>query len=189
MKRIFIGFIFLFLSSILFAAPETYLLDNQHSFVLWRIDHFGFSQQTGKFFADGSLVLNEANLEKSRVNVTIPIAGVDTGIKDLNMHLQGDLFFAAGANPIATFVSNKITLEGGDRADIAGLLTIRGVTKKIVIQAKFNKKGENPITNKKTVGFSGLAMIKRSDFGMTTLLPGLGDDVMLVMEVEAYKAS
>ena len=187
MKRIFLSiFIFLFFSSISFAAPVTYIIDSAHTFVLWRIDHFGFSTQMGKFFANGSIVLDEANLEKSRVNVTLPIAGVDTGNKDLNAHLQGDLFFAAGSNPLATFVSNKVTVTG-NQAQITGLLTIRGVAKKVTLFAKFNKKADSPITDKETIGFSGSTSIKRSDFGMTAL-PGLGDNVIIEIEVEAYKS-
>lgn len=188
MKRIFYSIIFLFLSSISFAAPVTYIIDSAHTFVLWRVDHFGFSTQMGKFFANGSIVLDEQNPEKSRVNVTLPIAGVDTGNRDLNAHLQGDLFFAAGANPLATFVSNKVHLAGPNQVEITGLLTIRGVAKKVKLYTKFNKKANNPITDKETVGFSASTTIKRSEFGMTTLLPGLGDNVNIEIEVEAYKS-
>lgn len=189
MKRIFIGFfIYLFGISFATAAPVIYTIDSAHTFVQWEIEHFGFSKQTGKFFANGTLILDESDPTKSRVNVTLPIAGVDTGIKDLNAHLQGDLFFAAGSNPLATFVSNKIEMVHPDVATVSGLLTIRGITKKVDILVKFNKKGDNIITNKQTVGFSGLLSLKRSDYGMITLLPGLGDRVNLNIQVEAFKA-
>jgi polyisoprenoid-binding protein YceI len=69
------------------------------------------------------------------------------------------------------------------------LLTVHGVTKPVTLAVKLNKMGENPISNKMSVGFSATAKIKRSDFGIKTLLPGLGDDVTLNIETEAYKVS
>lgn len=179
----------LFFVSTSYSAKTIYQLDSAHSFVLWHIDHFGFSQQTGKLFADGTIVIDEQNLQNSRVNATVQIASVDTGNRDLNQSLQGDLFFSAGSYPLATFVSNKVVPNGSDKADIYGVLTIRGVTKHVLLKAKFNKKGESVITNKQTIGFTGTTRVSRSDYGITTLLPGLGDIVELEIEVEGYKVA
>jgi len=189
MKRIFtyILVLFIFISSTANAAKTTYLLDSTHSYVLWMIDHFGFSKQSGKFFADGSLVLDEQKPENSSVSAVIQIASIDTGIDELNQHLQGGLFFDAGNYPLATFVSKKVVQNGKNTAKVLGTLTIRGVSKPAVLDVKFNKVGNNLITNKTTAGFTGTVKIQRSDFGIITLLPGLGDDIDLIIQVEAYK--
>ncbi len=190
MKKVFINFFALLLSiSVAHAAGVTYTLDSAHTFVLWHIDHFGFSKQTGKLYANGTLVLDEGTPENSRVNAAIQTATVDTGNKDLDQHLQGDLFFSTGNYPLATFVSKKVIVKGKDRATVSGLLSIRGVAKPVSLEVKFNKSGDSVITDKETVGFTAITTIKRSDFGMTTLLPGLGDTVNLEIQAEAYKAS
>lgn len=190
MQRIFITILwfFLFISCTAHAAKTTYLLDSAHSYVLWLVDHFGFSKQSGKFFADGSLVLDDQRPENSSVNVVIQIASLNTGNKELDQHLQGGLFFNGGSYPLATFVSKKVVQNGAKTAKVLGTMTIRGVSKPVVLDVKFNKIGNSIITNKTTAGFTAVGKISRSDFGITTLLPGLGDEVNLIIEVEAYKA-
>lgn len=169
------------------AAPETYTLDDSHTYVLYHISHFGFSNQAGKWYASGTLVLDETKPQDSKVDVTIKMADLDTGNKELDDHLKGPQFFDVQKYPTATFVSNKITVTNKHAAKVEGMLTMHGVTKPVTLNVTLNQLGENPITNKKTAGFAATADIKRSDFGMLTFLPGLGDDVKLNIEAEAYK--
>lgn len=177
----------LILGTRVFAAEETYTIDPQHSSVLWHIDHFGFSKPSGKWMAEGTLVLDEAKPQNSKVNVTIHVANVVTGILELDKHLKGKLFFDVTQFPTATFISDKVNVTDKKTAKVFGILTVRGVSKPIVLNVTLNKVGENPISNKMTVGFSAVTRLKRSDFDITTLLPGLGDDVVVDIEVEAYK--
>jgi polyisoprenoid-binding protein YceI len=81
------------------AAQTTYLFDVEHTYVLWQIDHFGFSKQAGKFYADGSLVLDETKPENSKVNAVIQTANINTGIKKLDDYLRGELFFCSRQIP------------------------------------------------------------------------------------------
>jgi polyisoprenoid-binding protein YceI len=172
-------------SSVVVAAPDKYTLDPQHSFVLWHIKHFDFSNQSGKFYANGTLMLDDANPKNSKVDVTIQVNDMVTGIDKLDEHLKGKSFFDVSAFPTATFVSNKVDVTGKDTAKVHGMLTLHGVTKPVVLSVKLNRKAMNPISEKETAGFSATAKIKRSDFGMTTLIPKLGDQVDLNIEVEA----
>jgi len=192
MKRNWIYFIALCLSFFAFApallAAETFTLDPNHSYVLYHINHLGFSTQTGKWPAEGTLILDKQKPQLSKVTVTIPIAGMVTGNNELNEHLQGKNFFDIAHYPVATFTSTKITLQGKDAAKVQGTLTLHGVSKPVTLDVKFTKEGVNPITNKPTVGFSGKTKLKRSDFGITTLVPSLGDEVTLDIQVEAAKA-
>jgi len=191
MKKYVIRWILCFLvlssSSLGFAATETYTLDPLHSYVLWHINHFGFSNPAGKWFANGTLDLDQAKPQNSKVNVIIKISEMDTGIPELDKHLKSPLFFDADKYPTATFVSDKVTVTGKDTAKVHGMLTVHGVTKPVVLTVKLNKMGVNAITNKPTAGFSATTAIKRSDFGMNTLVPNLGDDVKIDIEVEAHK--
>lgn len=185
---------FLFMTVLLFllshfaiAASTTYLINPTRTYVLWHIDHFGFSRQSGKFFADGSIEYDEVNPVNSKVNVTVQVATLDTGVRDLTQYLLGELFFAAGRHPLATFVSDKVEIIDQNKANVHGILSIRGISKPAIFAVRLNKIGENPVTRKTTIGFSGVSRVSRSQYGITTLQPGLGDEVALEIEVEAYK--
>jgi len=171
----------------LFAAVETYTLDPMHTYVLWHINHFGFSNPSGKWFAEGSLVLDKDKPQNNKVNAIIHIANIVTGIPDLDKHLMGPLFFDVTKFPTATFVSDKIDVTGKETATVYGILILHGVSNPITLNVTLNKAGGNPITNKMSVGFSANTIIKRSSFGINTLLPGLGDEVTINIEAEAYK--
>ncbi|CEG57072.1 YceI family protein [Legionella fallonii] len=174
-------------SAVSYAAPETFTLDNKHTYVLWTIKHLGFSTQAGKWYASGQLVLDKDHPDQSKVNATIKIADISTGLPDLDKHLKGKLFFDSDKFPSATFVSNKVDVLGKHSAKVQGMLTVHGVTQPITLDVTLNKVGISPITNKNTVGFSASTVIKRSDFGIKTLLPELGDDVIIQIGAEAYQ--
>jgi polyisoprenoid-binding protein YceI len=169
-------------------AAETYTLDPMHTQVVWSINHFGFSNPSGKFaLIEGTLMLDETHPKASKVNATITIKNLFTGIDKLNEHLLSDKFFDEVKFPTATFVSTEVVLTGKDTAKVTGNLTLHGVTKPVVLDVMLNKIGEN-MMKKKTAGFSATTVLKRSDFGMTTYLPALGDDIKISIESEANLA-
>jgi len=164
---------------------QTYTLDPNHSYVSWKINHFGFSNPSGKWMVNGTLMFNEKDPSHSQITVNIPVGQIVTGLPELDQHLKSALFFDVEKFPTATFVSREIRVTGKDTGDITGTLTVHGISKPIVIHARFNKMGVNPINQQNTVGFSGRATVNRKDFGITTLSPQLGDEVKLRMEIEA----
>lgn len=168
-------------------AADNYTLDPNHTYVMWNINHFGFSNPSGKWMASGTLKLDQANPQNSQVNVTIKVGDIVTGISDLDAHLKSSLFFDVSKYPLASFMSNKVDITGKDTAKVTGILTVHGVAKPVVLDVSLNKIGVSPITDKQTVGFTATTTLKRSDFGINTLLPGLGDDVKIYIQVEAYK--
>lgn len=177
--------VFFIFSTTLHAKAETFTLDDNHTYVLWSIKHLGFSTQSGKWYASGQLVLDKDHLDKSKVEASINLENTVTGLPELDKHLKSKLFFDVEHFPKATFVSNKVSVTGKNTAKVSGILTLHGVSKPVVLNVTFNKAGVNPINNKPTVGFSATAKIKRSDFGMNTLIPSLGDDVELKIDAEA----
>jgi polyisoprenoid-binding protein YceI len=168
-------------------AAETFTLDPNHTYVLWHIKHFGFSTQVGKWYASGTLILDKDKPANSKVNAVIKVADIATGLPELDAHLKGKLFFDTAQYPTATFVSDKVDLVGDKAAKVHGLLTLHGVTKPVILNVTLNQSGVSPITDNPTVGFTATAAIKRSDFGINTLQPGLGDDVTLDIDAEAYQ--
>ncbi len=185
-KNFIISLLLSFVFSNLMAA-ETYQFDNQHSYVMWHANHFNFSHPSGKWMAEGTLVLDQAKPQNSKVNSIIHISELTTGVKELDEHLAGQLFFDAKKYPTATFVSDKVTVTSKTSAKVHGILTVHGVAKPVTLDVTLNNSGINPISNKQTVGFSAHTTLKRSDFGITTLLPGVGDDIKIDIEVEAHQ--
>ncbi|HIG0326454.1 TPA: YceI family protein [Legionella pneumophila] len=191
MKRNYRHFIFAILavfafSTDIYAEPQTLTLDNQHTYVLWKVKHLGFSTQAGKWYANGQLVLDKDNPQQSKVNVTIKIDDIVTGIPELDKHLKGKLFFDTKQFPTATFVSNKVEVTGKNKAKVYGMLTLHGVTKPIILDVVFNKAGINLLNDRETVGFSATTSLKRSDYGIKALIPEVGDEVEIEIEAEAY---
>lgn len=168
------------------AASETYTLDPTHTAVIWHINHFGFSTPSGKFMsASGSVVLDEANPSASSVNVTIDVAGgINSGVAKLDEHLKTPDFFDVAKFPSATFISKSVEVTAKDTAKVTGDLTLHGITKPVVLDVKLNQIGQN-MKGLKTAGFSASTTIKRSDFGMSTYVPNLGDEIKIDIESEA----
>jgi len=190
LTQFFLVFILAVLFPVAALAADIYTLDPSHSYVLWHINHFGFSNPSGKWMvAEGTLMLDEKNPQASKINVTIHTAEIVTGNKELDEHLKGALFFDVTKYPLATFVSNKVNVTEKNQAKVTGILTVHGISKPVTLDVVLNKIGINPITNKQTVGFTASTHLNRSDFGITTLLPGLGDEVKINIEAEAYKAT
>ena len=185
--RFFVVYTFFLFFTFPVQAAETLILDPQHTYILWHIKHFGFSTQAGKWYVSGTLVLDKEKPQNSKVNATIQVADMITGIPELDKHLKGKLFFDVEQFPTATFVSNKVVVTGKTTAKVYGMLTVHGISKPVTLDVSLNKAGMNPINDKMTVGFTAFTKIKRSDFAINTLIPGLADEVTIDIEAEAYK--
>jgi polyisoprenoid-binding protein YceI len=189
MPKHFLG---LMAAATLFAGPafaaDTYNFDPFHTSVIWSATHFGKSSPHGIFSnIEGTLVLDEAAPENSKVDLKVPTGLIATGIEKFNEHLKSKDFFNVAEFPDAKFVSTKVEKTGEKTAKVTGDLTILGVTKPVVLDVTFNGKGPNPMNQKETVGFSATGVIKRSEFGLSYGVPNIGDDVNIVVEAEANK--
>ena len=155
----------------------TYKVEPYHTQAVFSVSHFGFTNFYGVFSgASGSLVLDPAKPSAARLEVTIPIQSVQTTSAQLDGMLKGDQWFDTAKFPTATFTSTKVVLSGKDSAVIAGNLTLHGVTKPITLEAHFIGAGVNPLDKSFTAGFEATGTIKRSDFGVSTYVPLVGDD-------------
>lgn len=168
------------------AATETFVLDPNHTNIVWHANHFGFSTPSGKFAdVSGKIMLDEAAPQNASVEVLVKTNSMVTGIEKFNEHLMSKDFFNVTEFPEAKFVSKSVDVTGENTAKINGELTMLGQTHPLVLDATLNKIGEHPFTKKKTVGLSATGTIKRSEYGMNYAVPGVSDDVPLTIEVEA----
>ena len=170
-------------------AADTYKLDPTHTTVIWSAEHFGFSTPHGLFpLIEGTLVLDEAAPENSKIDVTIPLDKLATGIPKFDEHLKSKDFFNVEKFPALTFKSKDLEFKGDKLAAVKGNLTLLGVTKPVTLTVTHFHGGKSPMTGKDTYGANAVATIKRSDFGMMTYLPGISDEVKLNLVIEASKA-
>jgi polyisoprenoid-binding protein YceI len=166
----------------------TYKLDPAHGKITWSVTHFGFSTYIGQFsHVDATLKVDPKALGATALDVTVDANSLGTLNPALDTHLKSKDFLDVAAFPSATFKATKVTSTGEKTADIAGELTLHGVTKPVVVHAVFNQGGVNPLDKKYSLGFAGAAEIVRSDFGIKSYVPAISDKVTLTIEAE-FKA-
>lgn len=169
-------------------SAGTYAIEPQHTQVLFTVNHLGFTEYTGQFTnPTGTLVLDPKNAANDRIEVAFAIDKVSTTVPALNEHLKKPEFFDAARFPEGRFVSTRVTVRG-TTATIAGNLTLKGVTRPVVLQARFIGAGTGPMgAHKATIGFAATTSIKRSDFGINGFVPLVSDKVDLVINA-AFEA-
>lgn len=164
-----------------------FTLDKSHAKIIFSTSHFGFSTYYGLFKDfDAKLNFDAKDPAKSTLAVTIDMNSVETTNPKLNEHLKSEDFFNAAKFPTATFKATKITVTGKTTGTITGDLTLHGVTKPVTLDATFNGGGENMFKTY-TLGFSAKGVIKRTEFGIKTYAPAVGDDVSLIISAEFSK--
>jgi polyisoprenoid-binding protein YceI len=169
------------------AAPEKFNLDKPHTQIVFVVSHMGFSHSYGKFtdYA-GTVNIDDAEPTKSNADVTIQTASIDLDDQKWNEHLKGKDFFDVEKFPTMTFKSTKVEKTGDKTANVTGDLTLLGVTKPVTLAVVHNNTGKHPMKDIRATGFSATGTIKRSEFGMNYGLPMIGDDIKILIEVEAY---
>ena len=167
------------------AAPVTYNLVKDHVDVSFGIDHLGFSTTHGWFrHPDATLVLDADHPEDAKLSVTVDTASIDTNQAERDKDLRGAMWLDTAKYPTMTFVSTRIVRTSDDTADVVGDLTLHGVTKPLTLKTRMNKMGPSPFGGTPTVGFTAVGILKRSDYGIATYLPAIGDEVKLLIDAE-----
>lgn len=167
-------------------AAGTYKLDPTHTDVLVQWSHMGFSNPSAHFGnADGTLVYDAADVGKSSVEVTLPLSGLNSFTAKFDEHLRSADFFDAAKFPTATFKSTKVEAAGTNKLTVTGDLTVKGITKPVVLDVTVNGAGEHPMAKVPSVGFDATTTLKRSDFGVGAYAPAVSDDVKVRITTEA----
>ncbi len=168
------------------AAPLTYKIDANHTDVVASWSHFGFSNPVAHFGqVDGFITYDPANVAASKVEVTLPLAGLNSQVPDFDDHLRSDDFFDAAKFPTVTFKSTSVKAAGKGKLTVIGDLTIKGITKPVTLNVTINKIGEQPMAKRAAAGFNASAMVKRTDFGLGKYAPNVSDEVKLTITTEA----
>lgn len=167
-------------------ASGTYKLDAGHTIVLAQWNHMGFSNPSANFGqVEGTLVYNAEDVSQSSVEVTLPLAGLNSFTAKFDEHLRSADFFDAAKFPSATFKSTKVESAGTNKLTVTGDLTIKDTTKPVVLDVTINAAGEHPMMKVPAVGFDATTTLKRSDFGVGAYAPNVSDEVQLRITTEA----
>ncbi|WP_370401178.1 YceI family protein [Sulfitobacter sp. JB4-11] len=170
-------------------AAEKFVLDSSHSQVIFNYDHLGFSTTYGMFSGfEGEIMFDEADPAASSVNVSMPVMSMFTGWEQRTGHFMSDDFFGAQEGDLVTFTSTAIEVTGEDTAKITGDLSMNDVTKSVVLDATLNKVGDHPMAGKPWMGFNATTTLMRSDFNLGAFAPAVGDEVEVMISLEAMKA-
>lgn len=166
------------------APAGVYALDKSHASLLFKISHVGFSMYHGRFNNfDARLNFDPKAPEKSTVEATIDTSSIDTNNAKLQNDLKGEKFFNSAKFPQATFKSLHIS-RSGDAGTMMGELTILGVTKPVSLNVTFRAAGLGPFSKKETIGFAATGTISRSAWGISAMVPMVGDEVQIDIDAE-----
>ena len=166
---------------------QSFVLDNSHTSIIFSISHMGFSYCYGRFnTAKGSFTLDSSNPASNRFEFSIDTSSVDTNDKKRDEHLRGPDFFDARQFPQITFTSTSVAMGPDGMLNVNGDLTMHGETRKIVLPMKQLKSGAGP-GGKQRTGFFLKVPLKRSDYGMTGMIPNIGDDVSVTISFEGVQ--
>lgn len=165
-------------------------IDNAHTLVQFAVRHMMLSKVRGQFEKfSGSVDLDEANPGATQVNVQVETASVNTREPQRDAHLKSPDFFDSEKFPVMKFASTRVELTGDSTAKMYGDLTIKDVTREVVLNVEFTGKAKSP-WGTTSVGFTGTTKINRKDWNLTwnqVLETGgvlVGDEIEITIELE-----
>ena len=169
------------------AQSATYSIDPAHTFVTFEARHFGTSTLRGRFDRKEGAVQFDRAGKSGKAEITIDIASVSTGVGPLDGHLKSKDFFDAAVNPTAKFVGDKFVFEGDKVGEVSGSLTLLGKTHPVTLKASNFNCYQNPMLKREVCGGDFETTITRSQWGMTYGLPGIPDNIRLLIQIEAIR--
>ncbi len=172
-----------------FAQAADYVIDTKgsHAFIQFRIQHLGYSWLYGRFNDfEGHFSFDEANPEKSSVRVDIKTASVDSNHAERDKHLRSDDFLDVEKFPAAKFASTRVEPKGDGKATVYGKLSLKDVTRDIVLDVYKVGEGEDPWGGYRA-GFQGSTTFKLKDFNIMKDLGPLSQEVEMILSIEGVR--
>ena len=168
-------------------AEETYRVDPLHTASTFSVSHLGLSMQRGSFGKTTGMVTLDRAAKTGMIDVSIDASSVTSGSSSREMLLKGEDYFNVAQFPTITFKSTRLKFEGDSLVAAEGDLTIRGVTRPVVLTVSDFKCAIHPSTKKPACGAEVTTVVRRSEFGMTKNQPSTGDEVRIAIAVEGIQ--
>lgn len=166
-----------------------YIIDNKgaHASINFKIKHLGYSWLTGRFDKfGGKFSYDPANISAAKIEVNIDTSSINSNHAERDKHLKSDDFLDVSAFSTAKFISTSVTEKASGKLEVAGVLTLHGVSKSIIIDAQTVGEGKDPWGGYRT-GFSGTTSIALSDFAIKMNLGPASTHVQLNLHIEGVK--
>lgn len=170
-------------------AEKTYNIDAVHSSVIFRAKHMGVTYNYGRFNEfSGNITMDESDVSKSKVELEVKTASVDTANAKRDQHLRSPDFFNAKQFPVITFTSTNVSQKAGheDVLEVTGDFELHGVKKSITVDVEITGKANNPQVGE-IIGFHTVFDIMRSEYGFNFALNGVNDKIQITVSIEAGK--
>jgi polyisoprenoid-binding protein YceI len=187
MKKLAILAVAATLSSTAFAATETYVIDNAHTYPRFEYNHLGYSIQVSRFDRTSGKITLDRAAKTGSVDVTIDAKSVNTGLALFNEHIQAEDYFHTAKYPTITFKSGNLKFDGDKLVAVNGDLTVKGVTRPVTLTVTSFHCMPHPMFKKDACGANATTKIKRSEFNAGKSAPFVSDEVTLTIPVEAVK--
>jgi polyisoprenoid-binding protein YceI len=169
------------------AATSTWQIDPAHSSAQFAVKHLAISTVRGAFTkVTGTLQLDDKDITKSTVDVTIDAGSVDTRVPDRDKDLKSDHFFDVEHYPTITFKSKKVEQVAPGKLKVTGDLTIRGTTKEVVLDVDGPTAPVKDPWGNQRVGVNASSKIIRQDFGITYGPGMIGDEISITIDAELF---
>ena len=170
------------------AQGTTYAIEPTHTFVGFEISHFGTSTNRGRWDKKAGTVQFDRAAKTGRVELTIDMNSINTGVPQFEGHLKSKDFFNTAEHPSATFVGDKFVFSGDKVTAVEGTLTLVGKSHPVTLKANQFNCYANPMLKREVCGGDFETTIQRSQWGITYGMPAVApDNVRLVIQVEAVK--
>ena len=176
-------------------AVSTWNIDASHSIAEFAVKHMMIATAKGRFATlEGAIEIDEANPLASSVTASIDVASIDTKDEQRDAHLRSDDFFNAEKFPKITFASKRVERVDAENYRMVGDLTIRDVTKEVVLDTEFGGQVADPWGNQRA-GFMATTQVNRKEFGLKwnnlleTGAVAVGDKVKITLHIEAVRAA
>jgi polyisoprenoid-binding protein YceI len=194
MHRIALGALALALPCAVLAAPESFTLDPLHTYPHFAVDHLGVSTLWGRFDrSSGRFTIDRATKQVS-LDLIVETGSLTTGdsekgsrARSRDDHLRGADFFNVAEFPRMTFKASQAKFDGDNPVEVAGQVTLLGVTRPLTLKIERWTCKDNPYSKRPMCGGNASGAVRRSEFGMKYGLPAVGDDIRLYVEFEGYK--
>ena len=187
MLKLLITTIALAIASVAHAQSATYTIEAGHTFVYFEVVHSATSTTRGRFDNVQGTITLDPTAKTGKAEIVIDPASVSSGIAPFDKHLRNEDFLNVSVFPKATFVGDGFTFDGSKVNALSGVLTLLGKAQPVTLRATRFNCYDNPRNKRQVCGGDFETTIARSNYGMRFGLPGIPDEVRIVIQIEADK--
>jgi polyisoprenoid-binding protein YceI len=168
----------------------SYVVDPTHTFVMYEMGHYGTTTNRGRFSTKDGTVRIDASGKSGKIDITMDIGSINTGVDLLNRHVMSKDFFNVAEFPTGRFVADKIDFNGDKVVEVDGTLTLMGQTRPVKLKANRFGCYLSPLIKRQVCGGDFETVVERSDWGITWGINfGFENKVRLLVQVEAVNIS